>query len=503
MTATTLEARTRHALDALFDRLLSPVDIASLVFFRVFFGIIAFWHVWLQMPRVKEQYILPDFHFKYHFFGWVEPLPGEFMNVVFLMMAASAIFIALGLFYRAAAATFFLLHTYAFLIDVANYWNHYYLISLLAFLMIFVPAHRAYSLDVARGAVSHSDQAPAWGLWILRAQMGIVYFYAGLAKLTSSDWLHGRPMDAYLANHTDFPLVGRWFTEQWMAYLSAYSGMFFDLLIFPLLLWPKTRVPALCAAIGFHLANSLIFEIQVFPWLAIAATLLFLPPSWPRFAGQWRPLPAGAAPAKPNPPSVLHRALSAAGLLRSNGGRPRFGQRAVASILGVFFLIQLLIPLRPFAYPGNPSWTTEGYFFSWRMLIADREGLIVFFLRSKTGEATCEVDTRGYLYAFQRGWLYYPDTIVQFAHHLASEYKKRGEDFTVHAWTDISLNGRSRRALVDPEVDLASVSPTLGHHSWLRDVDDDTRLKRPVAERCPDPEPKRVRPAQQVPAGAN
>jgi hypothetical protein len=404
-------------------------------------------------------------------------------------MAASAIFVALGLFYRAAIVSFFLLHTYAFLIDVSNYWNHYYLISLLAFLMIFVPANRAYSLDVARGAVSHSDEAPAWSLWILRGQMAIVYFYAGLAKATSSDWWDGRPMDAYLASFPAFPLVGRWFDEQWLIHLASYGGMLFDLFILPLLLWPKTRLPALALAIGFHLTNSLIFDIQVFPWLAIVATLLFLSPSWPRFDGQWSRLSPESAPAKPSPPPASRRIRNAKGGFRGSGGRLYLGQRTLAGILGVFFLFQILIPLRQFAYSGNPSWTAEGYFFSWRMLISHRQGSILFYLKSKDQDATCLVSTRSYLYSFQTPWLYNPDVAIQFARHVAAEYERRGGNVEVHAWTSVTVNGRSARLLFDPEVDLASVSRTLGHHSWLTDMNDARAIERPEAPACPDPPP--------------
>ena len=183
-------ARTRDFGRALFDRLFAPVDIASLIFFRVAFGIIAFLHVWEQIDsdRVRSRFMDPDFHFTFFGFGWVKPLPGDLMLVVFFAMAACSVLIALGLFYRAAIALFFLFHTYVFLIDAAAYWNHYYLVSLIAFLLIFIPANRAFSLDVALGVTEHSDDAPTWGLWILRAQMGIVYFFARLSKV-SGDWL--------------------------------------------------------------------------------------------------------------------------------------------------------------------------------------------------------------------------------------------------------------------------------------------------------------------------
>jgi hypothetical protein len=125
---------------------------------------------------------------------------------------------------------------------------------------------------------------------------------------------------------------------------------------------------------------------------------------------------------------------------------------------------------------------------------------IAFFLESKTAEGSCEVNIDSYLYPFQRAWLLTPDLMVQFAHHVADEYRKRGADVAVYAWTDVSLNDRTPRLLVDPKVDLASVSRTLGHHSWLRDRDDTTRLERPQSQPCPDPLPlERIRQIQQTP----
>jgi hypothetical protein len=307
--------------------------------------------------------------------------------------------------------------------------------------------------------------------------MAIVYFYAGVAKLTSDDWLRGRPMDTFLSTATDFPVIGRWFDEQWLVYVASYAGMLFDLLVVPLLLWPRTRTPTLLVAIGFHVTNSRIFEIQVFPWLALAATLLFLPPPWPRsllrFARKSFPQPVSASPPHPR--------LSLSG-------------KVVAAVLGVYFLLQLTLPLRHYLYAGDVSWTAEGNFFAWRMLTTERSGAVVFYLRSKTADATCEVNTRSYLYSFQTPLLHIPDMIVQAAHHIAAEYRERGADVAVHAWTDVSLNGHPYRLFVDPEVDLASVDRTLGHYEWVQDRNDPMRLDRPVALPCPDPiPPERVR----------
>jgi hypothetical protein len=495
------QERGEGFLASLLERLLSPVDIASLVFFRIFFGIVSFWHVWLQVPGVRGEYITPEFHFSHYGFEWVKPLPGELMNVVFLIMAASTIFIALGLYYRWAAAIFFLTHTYAFFIDQAGYWNHYYLICLLAFLMIFVPCHRAFSLDVLRGAEKQSDDAPAWSLWILRAQVGIAYFFAGLAK-TGNDWLDGKPMDTYLRNHQDFPLIGRFFDDERMVYFMAYGGLMFDLLIVPLLLWKVTRWYAVAAAVGFHLANSLIFDIQIFPWLAIAGTLLFLAPEWPRLGNQWRRLsgqeslsPAVATTAQganAEPASIDETPAPRAGEERSPR-RLSLLQKGVIGVMAVFFLFQLLMPLRHYLYPTTPEWSSEGYFFAWRMLLADKEGRIQFHVKDTASGAVCRVDNAQYVAGFQNSKLEErPDMMVQFADILHETFRKeRGMNVEVYAWSEIELNGRPYLQFVDPTVNLVERDRTLGHHSFIIPLEEAQQIQVPAVPRCA-PRPNRA-----------
>ena len=192
--------------------------------------------------------------------------------------------IACGLFYRLAAALFFLGITYVFLLDTAMFQNHLYLISLLSFLMIFVPAHRAFSLDAWRRPALGSDTVPAWALWLLRFQIAVPYFYGGLAKL-NYDWLvRAQPMTVWMAEGTEGSW-GRPLHAAWGPYVLSWGGVLFDLLIVPALLWRRTRIPALLLAVTFHLTNSQLFTIGVFPWLMIAATLLFLEPTWPRRVG--------------------------------------------------------------------------------------------------------------------------------------------------------------------------------------------------------------------------
>jgi hypothetical protein len=59
----------------------------------------------------------------------------------------------------------------------------------------------------------------------------------------------------------------------------------------------------------------------------------------------------------------------------------------------------------------------------------------------------------------------HPDMLLQFAHYLRDRAKPA--EVSVHAVSYVSLNGRKRALLVDPEVDLAKVQRDLRHAEWI------------------------------------
>src|SRR5438128_1215660 len=257
------------------------VDIASLVFFRVAFGLVMIWQVILLRNQVVGTWLRPRFLFKYYGFSWVHLWPGNGLYIHGTVLAILAALVAAGFLYRISAVLLFLSCSYFFLLDEARYVNHTYLICLFAFLLIFVPAHRAFSVDAWLRPNLRSQTAPAWALWLLRAQMGVVYFFAGVAKI-SPDWLRGEPMRAWLQHNIHSPLVDRFSHAEWTPYAASYVGLLLDLLAVPLLLWRRTRLAAFCLLLVFHILNEQFFPIGVFPWLAIAASPVRGKLSWPR-----------------------------------------------------------------------------------------------------------------------------------------------------------------------------------------------------------------------------
>lgn len=469
----------------LLGRLFAPVDIASLAFFRVAFGVLMYWEIsrFFSNGWIGPLYAEPTFRFTYYGFDWLQSWPDQWMNLHFLALPVLALLIAAGYLYRVSTALFFVGFTYLFLLDQANYLNHFYLICLISFLMIFIPAHRAFSVDAWMRPRIRSRTIPAWMLWLLMAQVGIVYFYGGLAKL-NGDWLRGEPMRLWLTGRTDFPIIGRFFTEEWMVYLFSYGGLLLDLLVVPFLLWRRTRLAAFAFAISFHLTNVQLFNIGVFPWFMIAATLLFFPPWWPRAVGRLR-ISDVVSPAAWS--RAARRSVRAGDRLRrgprdENSVPERLGRGryAILGLLAVYFAVQLFVPLRHHLYPGNVNWTEEGHRFSWHMLLRHKDVHLAFVAVNP------ETDERWNIYPQEYGLTgeqikemsIRPDMILQFAHHAEEEMRRQGRgDVRVRAITSATLNGRARQSLIDPGADLAEEQRMLTHADWIVPLEQPFRFR--------------------------
>ncbi|HWM26293.1 MAG TPA: HTTM domain-containing protein [Chthoniobacterales bacterium] len=443
---------TGSSLTTLRARAFAPVDNASLVFFRIAFGLLMTWEVcrYFQRGWIARYWIEPQFFFSYYGFSWIQPWPGAGMYIHWAALGVLALFITAGFFHRLSATLFFLGFTYCFLLDQATYLNHFYLVSLLSFILIFLPAHGAFSLDAWLRPRLRSQTTPAWTLWLLQFQIGVVYFFGGIAKI-SPDWVRGEPMRSWMARATDFPLLGRFFRDEWAVYTLSYGGLLLDLLIVPCLLWRRTRIPAFAVAVIFHLTNARLFEIGIFPWLAIAATALFLPPDWPRRAlSRFRPGKGSAPATAPEMSPSNHPAL-------------------VLSLLAVYAVIQLLVPLRHVLYPGSVDWTYQGHRFSWRMKLHNRDAWARFHVMDDNSGQAVEVNPSSYVSHRQAAKMATsPDMILQFAHFLREKLPRQGpKPLRVAAHVITSVNGRIPQRFVDPSVDLAAEPRTLGPAPWI------------------------------------
>ena len=428
--------------------LFQPVDNSPLVLFRVVFGLLIALEAGgaIATGWVRRVFVEPDFTFNFIGFDWLQPLVGETMYIVYATMAALGIMVMLGYRYRFAIISYELLWTVSYLLQKSSYNNHYYLLILLCGLMAIVPAHRYYSLDVKQGFVSRSLTCPRWCLLIFVLQVGIVYFFAAVAKLYPG-WLAGNPIALWFAGKEHFFLIGSLLQQDWLQQLVVYGGIAFDALIVPLLLWKRTRLYAFIISIVFHLFNSAVFHIGIFPYMMIGICVFFFPPEQvrQRFFRRKPPVAASATPSYP-------------------------ARRWVVSLLAAYFLWQIYLPLRHHLYYGDVFWTEEGHRMAWRMMLRTRWGTVTFKVVDTATGKTWNVRPSDYLSVKQeRKLASHPDMIWQFSQFLEREYRQQGyQDVAVYATAHASLNGSDLLPLTDPTVDLTEVDwQPFRHAEWI------------------------------------
>ncbi len=445
----------------------SQTSVAPLAVFRVLFGFIMLVSTVRFALRgwIYELYVKPDYFFTFYGFDWVQPLGEYGMYTLFLIVGLSALCIMLGYRYRIASILFFLSFTYIELIDKSNYLNHYYFVSIIAFLLILVPANRSFSLDVLRKPELEVDKVPAWNINIFKLQLSLVYFFAGLAKL-NSDWLfRAMPLKIWLPANSHLPVIGEWLTYPETAFFFSWAGAFYDLTIVFFLLYKPTRIPAYIAVIGFHLMTYALFQIGMFPFIMILSTLIFFSSEFhEKLIRQARKL--------------FNQVISKVSSIQTNSFtesssrsyQPKKSTLLILTfLLSVHFLLQLFLPFRYALYPGNLFWTEQGYRFSWRVMLMEKAGYASFTVHEGDSGNSWNIPNWEYLTPNQEKMMAtQPDMILQFAHHLKEVYEKKGvENVKVTVESYVTLNGRPSRPFIAPDVDLAALERGFKHKEWV------------------------------------
>lgn len=440
----------------------SKTEAAPLAAFRLFFGVLMllsllrFWYYgWIE-----KLYIDPPFHFHYYGFQWVS-VPGQWTYLLFIICGISTLGIILGYKYRWSMVLFFSCFTYIELMDKTTYLNHYYFISVLSFLLIFLPAACYFSLDAKKNKEKSNQHIPRWNIDAIKLLVAIVYIYAGLAKL-NPDWLlEAMPLKIWLPSKYDIPFLGDLLQQEWIHYAFSWGGAFYDLTIVFFLMYRPTRIWAFLAVLLFHILTAVLFPIGMFPYIMIGTTLIFFD--------------AGAH----------HKFLSFLSKIlgidkgyydngRSYHHKNSLYGKITLGIVSLFFMIQVLFPLRFLAYPGELFWTEQGYRFSWRVMLMEKAGYANFKIQNAITGKRFYVQNDDFLTSFQEKQMStQPDMILEYAHYLGNHFTAQGHEY-VQVFVDsyAALNGRMSRSYIDPNVDLMKIKSSLKNKNWILPLDD-------------------------------
>ncbi|WP_282086737.1 HTTM domain-containing protein [Aquimarina algiphila] len=418
--------------------LFTHIDNSALIIFRVFFGFLiaaeaigAIFTGW-----IKRTMIDPEFTFNFIGLDFLQPLPGNGMYFYFAVMGIFGLLVMIGFRYRWSMIAYTIMWAGVYFMQKSSYNNHYYLLLLLCIIMSILPAGNYFSVDVKQNPLLKKISMPRWCLLVIIIQLWIVYTYASVAKFYP-DWLDYTVAKNLMAGRAHYPIVGDILQGHWAHISVTYFGILFDLLIIPLLLWKRTRFIAFCISIFFHLFNSIVFQIGIFPYLSLAFSVFF-------FSKE-----------------KIHRIFMKKKefYTASEMVIPSY-KRFVVPIMTVWFLIQITLPVRHWFIPGDVLWTEEGHRMSWRMMLRGRSGITNFYILDKNDpEAKRKyINKTNYLSRKQlRLVSTKPDAMWQFAQHLKEKYATEGKDIAVYVNSKISINGKEQKVFIDPEVDLANV----------------------------------------------
>jgi hypothetical protein len=441
-------------------------NAAPLAIFRLFFGLMMFASIirfWAN-GWIEKLYLAPKFHFSYLGFSGIKPI-GNYTYLLFIICGVSALFVAIGYKYRLAIITFFLSFLYIELMDKTTYLNHYYFISILSFLLIFLPANAYFSLD-AYVRKKHYKQVPKWTIDSIKLMLVIIYLTAGLVKL-NSDWLfRAMPLKIWLPSKYDLPFIGENLMQQnWFHFAMSWSGMLYDLIIPFLLLYKRTRFVAFLFVVFFHVFTRVLFPIGMFPYIMIVSALIFFD-------------------------ATLHHKIifflkkyvlktKKTLLLVQDFSYSKGKRNLLLALFSVFFAIQILLPWRYLLYPGELFWTEEGYRFSWRVMLMEKAGSTNFKIMDLETGKYFRVNNTDFLTSFQEKQMsYQPDFILEYAHFLGDHFTKQGhKNVGVFAESYVALNGRLSTKFIDEKVDLYQQKISFNHKTWIVPFQSEIKIK--------------------------
>ncbi|WP_313807104.1 HTTM domain-containing protein [Flavobacterium sp.] len=440
-------------------------ETSTLAFFRLAFGLMMLFSIvrFASYGWIEKMYLKPQFHFSYYGFEWVKPI-GVWTYLLFFICGLSALLVAVGYKYRIAIIVFFLSFTYIELMDKTTYLNHYYFISLVSFVLIFLPANASYSVDAYINPKLAFQKVPAWSVDLLKLMLGIVYFYAGLAKL-NSDWLlEAQPLRMWLPLNGGLPIIGSFLRETWCHYFFSWTGALYDLTIPFLLLYRRTRLFGFVLVVVFHIFTKILFPIGVFPYVMIISTLIFFSSDFHK--------------------SVLQTLMRWLKIDTSRFENGRIKEDYESSLyklklgfLAVFVCFQLLFPFRYLLYPGELFWTEEGFRFSWRVMLMEKSGYTQFKVVDAITKKAIHIDNSQFLTPFQEKQMsFQPDFILEYAHYLHHYYKEAGINAPeVYVESYVALNGRLSRKYIDPKVNLAQENESFKPKNWILPFTDEIK----------------------------
>lgn len=438
----------------LHNWLFTPVPSVTLALLRIGFGLIICWQ-FLLFKQIFDDYIPnTEFNITYPYLSFIRPLGEPWFSLSFIFFMLASLLFAAGYRVRITGALILIGCFYYFHIDETIYNNHYYLYILISFIFLFTASDSSLKLGK-----SNLLPVPRWQVFLLQFQLLVLYFFGGVAKLNSEWLLQAEPVRTWLPDMLG-PTVFGWLSDQQRlvaAYSIAYSGLMLDLCAGFLLFSSRTRRFIIPVLLLFHASNAIFFNIGTFPFFGMLSIVIFLDPQ--------------KVLAKLNDWKLVTIAKKQTAPLMATSTRDKW----VICFVVTYMFVQVVLPLRHFAIPGNVLWDERAYKFSWFMKLRSKDSIVALKVKIDGDPLDYFIDLNDYKltkkqfkYIFTK-----PLVAVTFAKQLEQRIKdnnKIAEDIKIYPEFYIKLNAYNYQLLMDTGIDLTSINQPLidvNDYPWI------------------------------------
>lgn len=300
-------------------------------------------------------------------------------------------------------------------------------------------------------------KVPFWNYFLLKFQFFVLYFIAGLKK-SSSEWLYEWQYSmTNLSFHWVFSpfrmVIGSELTNLLVVHWFA---AIFDTTIAFFLIYKTSRPIATLFATAFHLMNSRLFNIGMFPWVCLVELPLFYEKNWPRTL--WRKLKCST--------SSVEKMRADERMLTNDVNvttKRTLRERFTTFLVLIYCCLQLFLPFSHFITKGYNNWVNGIYGYSFDMMMQQwHPSLISVKIVDNGNQKQHFIEPLAFTDTYR--WTQYPDMAYQYAQCINEKLKA---DFhenpksvlssaNISIYFDIwcSLNGRFQQRIYNPKVDL-------------------------------------------------
>jgi hypothetical protein len=200
---------------------------------------------------------------------FIPALPGVAVAVLCILRTLAALAFTVGLWARPAGLVAGALGYLTVLQDPAHFYATFHVLFLGAIVLSCTDAVGTCALR------PRAPQSPGSSGWLVRTWVTSIYTWAAIAKLRP-DWLDGRTLELFARQGRLRPLVaGHFLATSGQRSLLAWAVVVLELVLAPLLLYPRTRRTGLVLAVGMHATLEFAAAPDLFGWAMVALLLAF------------------------------------------------------------------------------------------------------------------------------------------------------------------------------------------------------------------------------------